>query len=47
MIAWVKGILAVVKASSWLASALKIGALVVGAAGTVVSAITDNAEQLR
>lgn len=35
MFAWFKGIWTVVKASSWLASALKIGALVVGALVTV------------
>lgn len=29
MIAWIKGIWAVVKASSWMASALKIGGLIV------------------
>lgn len=35
MIAWFKGIWAVVQASTWLAAALKIGALIVGALATV------------
>ena len=35
MIAWFKGIWAVVKASSWMAAAIKIGALVVAGLVTI------------